>query len=389
MPAETRPDVDSGTWLIVAGGGTGGHVLPGLAVVEELVARGHPRSSILWMGSEIGMEVDAVPAAGYELVTLPGRGLNARKLNVENLKAALGLLRGSLRGIGVVRRHRPAALLALGGYASVAGVVGAALTRVPIVVAEQNAVASLANRLAARVAKVCAVSFEGTDLPRSVLTGNPLRASFADAIAVASDPSRRAALRAELGVAPHQALVVAMSGSLGSRSVNRAVIGMAERLQLRGDLVVHHVIGRRDWGTEHAPAPELGTDAAIDYRAVEYEQRPDRYLAAADLFIGRAGATTVAELTAVGVPSVLVPLPIAPRDAQRRNAAPLVDAGAAVVLADQECDGARLTAVVTELLGDGPEGRSRLTRMAEAARTLGRPDAAAAVADLVEEHARG
>lgn len=385
MPADRRHDDGPRTWLVIAGGGTGGHVIPGLAVADELVARGHPRTDILWMGSEIGMEVDAVPAAGYELVALPGRGLNARRLDLANIKAAVGIVRASLRGIGLVRRRRPAVLLALGGYASVAGVVGAVLARVPIVVAEQNAVASFANRLAGRVAKACAVSFEGTDLPRAVVTGNPLRASFADAMATAADPARRSAARAALGVGDDQALVLAMSGSLGSRTVNQAVIGMVERLHHRADLVVHHVVGRRDWHTEHAPEPELPPGAMVDYRAVEFEDHPDRLLAAADLFVDRAGATTVAEVAAVGVPSILVPLPIAPRDAQARNAEPFVEAGAAIVLADHDCDAPSLTAVVEPLLDD----RARLATMATAARALGRPDAAARVADLVEEHARG
>lgn len=390
MPADPSPPTGTDTWLVIAGGGTGGHVIPGLAVADELVARGHAPASIHWMGSEIGMEVDAVPAAGYELTALPGRGLNARRIDLANLKAAIGIMRASLRGVGLIRRRRPAVLLALGGYASVPGVIGAVLARVPIVVAEQNAVASFANRVAGRFAAVCAVSFDDTDLPKSVVTGNPLRASFAEALATASDPRRRAEVRAGLGIEPNQSLVVAMSGSLGSRKVNTAVIGMVERLHARDDLVVHHVIGRRDWTTEHAPSPSLPAGAAVDYRSVEYEERPDRLLAAADLFVGRAGATTVAELTAIGVPSILVPLPIAPRDAQARNAAPLVAAGAALVLSDQDCKPARLTATIADLLDDAtPTGASRLATMAEKARALGRPEAAVRVADLVEEHARG
>jgi UDP-N-acetylglucosamine--N-acetylmuramyl-(pentapeptide) pyrophosphoryl-undecaprenol N-acetylglucosamine transferase len=385
MPAESPSPSPVPTWLVIAGGGTGGHVIPGLAVAEELVSRGRHPDTIHWMGSAIGMEVDAVPAAGFGLTALPGRGLNSRRVDLANLKAAFGLVRAGLAGIAEIRRRRPAVVLSLGGFAAFAGIVGAALWRVPLVVAEQNVVASLANRLAGRFARVCAVSFPGTDLPRAVVTGNPVRSAIVEAGLVSADPARRAAARAELGVEAGQMLVVAMSGSLGSRVVNRAVIGLCERLAHRGDLVVHHVVGRRDWNTEHAPPPVLGTDAAIDYRAIEYEDQPHRILGAADLFIGRSGASTVAELAVIGVPSILVPLPIAPRDAQARNAAVVVEAGAGIVVDDHDCTPEQLASIVSDLVDD-PRRRST---MATAARSMGRPDAAAGVADLVEEHARG
>jgi UDP-N-acetylglucosamine--N-acetylmuramyl-(pentapeptide) pyrophosphoryl-undecaprenol N-acetylglucosamine transferase len=384
MPAEVEHQTAPGTWLVIAGGGTGGHVIPGLVVADELAGRGHHPTTIHWMGSEIGMEVEAVPAAGYQLTALPGRGLNSRRLDLANLKAALGIVRASVRGVGEVRRRRPSVLLALGGYASVAGVIGAVLWRVPIVVAEQNARGSLANRLAGRFAAACAVPFPGSDLPKAVVTGNPVRADIVEAAAVAADPTARRALRQELGVDDHKLLVGAMSGSLGARSVNRAIIDMVEQLAHREDVAVRHVVGRRDWGTEHAPHPDLDSDAAITYQAVDYEEQPHRLMAAADLFIGRAGGSTVAELAVVGVPSILVPLPIAPRDVQRHNAEALAGPGAAVVIADGECTGERLSELVVEFAAD----RGRLGAMASAALTVGHPDAGALVADLVEQHAR-
>lgn len=371
-------------WCVIAGGGTAGHVVPGLAVARELVGRGHPASTIHFLGSERGAETSMVPDAGFPLVVLPGRGLNDRRIDLDNLRAAWGILRGVVRGIGIIRRARPSVVLSLGGYAAVPGVVGAALWRVPVVVTEQNARASLANRLAGRVARACAVPARGTDLPRAVVTGNPVRPEIVAAGEVARDPDRRAALRAELGVPPDALCVLVQSGSLGARSVNRAVIGMVEQLADRSDVVVHHVIGRRDWGTEHAPSPRLGSDGLV-YDPVEYEDRTDLWMAAADLFVGRAGASTVAELAVVGLASVLVPLPIAPRDAQRANAEMLVEVGAARIVADGELDAARLRSLVEELTAD----RAALASMGAAARGAGFPDAAARVADLCEEHARG
>lgn len=365
------------TWCVIAGGGTGGHVLPGLAVARELVARGHDPATIRFLGSERGPDVGLVTAAGFPITALPGRGIQ-RRITTENLGAAVALARGVWRGAREVRRLRPAVVLSLGGYASVAGTVGAVLGRVPLVVSEQNARASLANRLAGRVARACAVPVPATDLPRAVVTGNPVRPEI-----VAARDVTAAEARAALAVPADRTLVVAMSGSLGARTVNRAVIGAVERLAHRADLAVRHVIGRRDWGTEHAPAPALGDGARIWYQAVEYEDRSDLLLAAADLFVGRSGGT-VAELTTVGVPSVLVPLPSAPADHQTANAAALVDAGAARLLVDGDCDGEHLA----ELLVDLVDTPGRLEAMAAAAAELGHPDAAARVADLLEEHAR-
>ncbi len=372
------------TWLLVTGGGTGGHVIPGLAIVQAVVSAGRTLDEVHWLGSEIGIEADMVPAAGIGLTLLPGRGLNGRKLNLANLKAAAGVARAAWRGIGEVRRRRPAVVLALGGYAAVGGIVGAVVTRTPLVVTEQNAVASLANRLAGRFARVSAVPFEGADLPRAVVTGNPVRAEVVEAAAIAADPDLRVALRRELRVPDDATVVFAMSGSLGSRSVNQALIRALEELTGRDDLVVRHVIGRRDWNTDHAPRPRFEPGTGVDYRPVEFEDQSDRWLAAADLFIGRAGGSTVAELTVVGVASILVPLPIATRDHQRHNALPLVEAGSAVLISDDECTGERLRSEMVGLI-DQP---AKLRTMADRARTMGRPHAAREVAALLVEHAR-
>jgi UDP-N-acetylglucosamine:LPS N-acetylglucosamine transferase len=151
----------SPTYAIIAGGGTAGHVVPGLAIAAALVERGHPPTSIHYVGSERGIERTMVPAAGYSLTLLPGRGIQ-RRLTWANVGAVLGLLAATWRGVRLLRRRRPAVLVALGGYASVPAALGAILWRVPIIVAEQNAVPGAANRLVARFAKASAVSFAGT-----------------------------------------------------------------------------------------------------------------------------------------------------------------------------------------------------------------------------------
>jgi len=367
----------SPTWVIVAGGGTAGHVLPGLAVAKALAERGHPVESIRFVGSERGLEARLVPEAGFDVTLLPGRGIQ-RRLTLDNVGAVWGLARALAQGVRLVRREQPAVVLTLGGYASLACVLGAIVGRVPIVVTEQNARAGAANRLAGRVARACAVPFEETDLPRKVVTGNPVRAEVLAVDRVAG----RDEARTRLGLPLDRTVVAVVTGSLGARRVNDAVRGALDTWARRDDLAIRHVVGARDYDAGLA-APDLPADG-LGYQAVRYEDHMEDVLAAADLLIGRAGGTTVAELAEVGLASVLVPLPTAPRDHQSANAGPLRRAGAAVVIPDAELDAARLVAEVTPLLDD-PD---RLASMGAAARTLAHPDAADRVADLVEAHAR-
>ncbi|MCU0312319.1 MAG: UDP-N-acetylglucosamine--N-acetylmuramyl-(pentapeptide) pyrophosphoryl-undecaprenol N-acetylglucosamine transferase [Acidimicrobiales bacterium] len=364
----------SGCWAVIAGGGTAGHVLPGLAVARALVARGHDTGSIHFVGSARGLEARLVPEAGFGATLLPGRGIR-RQVTLANVGAAWGLLRAVWQAVFLVRRLRPAVVLTLGGYASVACVVGAWLWRVPVVVTEQNARAGAANRLAGRFARACAVPFPETDLPRKVVTGNPVRP---EVLAVDRVGGRDDARRA-LGLPLDATVVSVVTGSLGSTRVNAAVLEALPAWAGRGDLALRHVVGTRDFDAM-GPPPEL---AGLTYQRIRYEDRMDLVLTASDLLIGRSGGTTVAELADVGLASVLVPFPAAPRDHQTANARPLVRAGGAVLVPDAELDGPRLLAEVTPLI-DEP---SRLADMGAAARSLARPDAAERVADLVEEHA--
>jgi UDP-N-acetylglucosamine--N-acetylmuramyl-(pentapeptide) pyrophosphoryl-undecaprenol N-acetylglucosamine transferase len=358
--------------IVIAGGATGGHVMPGLAIARALVRRGHDPRDIHFIGSEWGIEVEAVPAAGFGLTALPGRGLE-RRLTLRNVLNAWGIVRAVARAVVVMRRMRPRAVVVLGGFASVPGLVGALVWRVPVVASEQNAVPSLATRWAARFAAANAVPAP-QGLPREVLTGNPVRDEVA-ALAGA-DP---AVWKPRQGFPPDRRLLVAFGGSLGSLRINRAVIGLAEQWTGRADLALHHVVGRRDWPELGRPDPPAG---GLWYRAVEFDHDLPANLAAADLVVCRSGASTVAELTVIGRPAVLVPGPFAPNDAQSANAAVMASVGAAVVVPDDALDADRLRREVEALLTDG-----RLAERAEAARRLGRPDAADAVARLVDEHA--
>lgn len=369
----------SRTFALVAGGGTAGHVLPGLAVARALVARGHAPETIHFVGSARGLEATLVPDAGFGVTLLPGRGIQ-RRFTLANLAAIWGLLEAVVKGIALVRRERPAVVLVLGGYASVACVIGAVLWRVPIVVAEQNARAGAANRLAGRFAKAAAVPFPETDLPRKVVTGNPVRT---EVLAIDRAAGSVAAARAELGLPADRTVVAVVTGSLGARRVNEAVRAAVPEWSGRSDLAIRHVVGSRDFDAMAVDQPSLPPGGLI-YQMVRYEDHMDRLLCAADLLVGRAGGTTVAELAEVGLGGLLVPLPIAPRDHQTANAAALVRAGAAILVPDAELDGDRLVRELQPLI----DHSERLAAMGAAAHTLARPDAADRVADLVETHAR-
>jgi UDP-N-acetylglucosamine--N-acetylmuramyl-(pentapeptide) pyrophosphoryl-undecaprenol N-acetylglucosamine transferase len=368
-------------FALVAGGGTAGHVQPALAIARALVDRGHKQSAIELVGSERGIESRLVPAAGFELTLLPGRGLQ-RRLSLQNVRSLGALAVALWRAWRLVGRRRPRVVVSVGGYASVPCALAAVARRVPVVVAEQNAAPGAANRLVGGFAKACAVSFPGTPLPRAVVTGNPVRPEV-----LAIDRSRDAAgARNKLGVAPGRRMVLIFGGSLGALRINRAAVDAVGRWAGRADLHVRHVIGSRDWMQFTGPGapPPLPPGAALQYQPIEYDDDMPTSLAAADVAVCRSGSSTSFELLAAGLPAVLVPSPFVTADHQTANARHLEQAGAAVVVPDDQLDGERLAREVDALLSDP----GRLAAMAAAARAAAAPSAAADIAALVEEHAR-
>ncbi len=363
--------MSSPVFALLTGGGTGGHTYPAVAVAQELERRGH---SVRFVGGKRGIEGKVVPAAGFEIDLLPGRGLQ-RRLTFQNVLALWAACSAVVRAIAIVRRVRPRVVVGFGGYASFPCVLAARLLRVPVVVHEQDAAPGLANRLGVRLGARPAVSLPDTPLANATLTGNPVRAALAHLERrphPGRDPGRDPALLAIFG------------GAQGARTINRAALGCYDAWRARRDLAVHHVCGPRHidaCAAELAGARRIGD--ALKYELVGYEERMDLLYGRAALAVCRAGAGTIAELTAVGLPAVLVPLPGAPSDHQTRNAQTLERAGAAVMLRDDECDPARLDKIVSELL----EATDRLERMSLAARGLGRRDATERLSDLVEEHA--
>ncbi len=327
-----------------------------------------------FVGGARGIEGRVVPAAGFEIDLLPGRGLQ-RRLTFRNLVQNVGAIWGAasafVRALVIVRRHRPRVVVGFGGYASLPCVLAARVLRVPVVVHEQDAAPGLANRLGTRLGARPAISLPDTPLPGATLTGNPVRDAF----------TRLERIPPAAG-AP--ALIAVFGGAQGARTINRAALGSYDTWRGRADLAVRHVCGPRNLDEcEATLASARRAGDTLHYELVAYEEHMDDLYSRAVLAVCRSGAGTIAELTAVGLPAVLVPLPGAPSDHQTRNAQTLERAGAAVMLPDADCDPVQLDAVVSELLA-APD---RLERMGVAARGLGRRDAAARVADVVEEHA--
>jgi undecaprenyldiphospho-muramoylpentapeptide beta-N-acetylglucosaminyltransferase len=369
---------------VIAGGGTGGHVVPSLQIARALVSRGHAPETIELFGSRRGQEASLWPTLEFPFTLLPGRGIR-RSFSPgalwANAGAVVGLLWACVRALGSFLRRRPRVVVVVGGYASFPAGLAAVLTRARLVLVTTDAVPGAVNALLGRFATANAVAFPGSELPRAHLTGTPVASELAQ-----SDRSAggQATARRTLGLPEDRPMVAAFGGSLGARRINQAVAALAHHWPEGKGTTLYHVTGRRDYEQFATEESSAASESAPLYKVVPFENRMPTVMQAADVCVSRAGAMTVAELLLAGAPAVLVPLPGAPRDHQTRNAQVLADVGAAVLLPDSECTRDRLDVELSALLADVTRRRT----MSDAARELGHPDAAARVAELVDAHAR-
>jgi len=347
--------------LLIMAGGTGGHIFPGLAVAEQVRAAGW---QIVWMGARGGMEERLVPRHGYATAWIRAKAARGKGL-VQKLLLPANLLYSFWESARHIRRIRPDVVLGLGGYVAFPGGMMASLLGRPLALHEQNAIAGVANRVLAGVSDKVMVAFPQA-LPKAEWTGNPVRAD------IASMPSPEERFRGRQG--PLRILVV--GGSLGAQALNENVPRALALLEPRPQVV--HQAGEKHLEalrTHYAQAGVQGELVAfIDDMAARY--------AAADLVICRAGAMTIAELSAGGMASVLVPFPFAVDDHQTANARFLADQGAAILLPQKELTAERLAQLLRTL------DRPALLGMARKARALGKPDAAQVVAQRCMELAR-
>lgn len=361
--------------VLLAGGGTAGHVNPLLAVADELRRR-DASTTLTVLGTASGLEAELVPARGYPLHEVPRVPL-PRRPTPDWLRLP-GRLAAAVRAAGeAIDGTGAQVVVGFGGYVSTPAYLAARRRGVPVVVHEQNARPGLANRLGARWARSVAVTFPGTPLPGAIVTGLPLRTPIAELVAARrSDPvGSRAAAAAALGLDADRPTLVVTGGSLGALSLNRAVAGAAADLLAAGAQVLH-LTGRGK--AEPVLSATAGLADAGRYHVLEYLAEMERALAVADLVLCRAGAGTVSELAALGVPAVYVPLPVGNGE-QRLNAAPVVAAGGGLLVEDARLDPGLVRSTVATLLADP----ARLAAMSAAAAGAGVVDGAARVADLV------
>lgn len=365
------------TWrgqIFITGGGTGGHIFPMVAIADALQARGLSTQSLRFFGSRRGQE-GALLADRLERVTLyPGRGLLRRLTPVNVLQNVWSVLRLSwsvMVAVATCLVHRPIAVVSVGGYAAFPMVAAAAITRRPLVFIELDAVPGAVHRVFSRAALMTCRAFPPAG-EHEVVTGAPLRPAIERA---QRTPQAREDAARRLGVSSAGQVVVVMTGSLGAQRVNTAVAGLAAAWKDRSDVTIVHVTGRRDAERVRTLIDGVGPN----YLVMEFATDMASLWEVADVAVCRAGATTIAELTFLGVPSILVPLPNAPADHQTRNARTVADAGGAVLLRDADCTATSLASTLEALL----DSTDRRASMGAAARALGHPNAAERIAEVV------
>jgi len=360
------------TYAVVTGGGTSGHVLPALAIADALVAAGHPKESIHYVGTQRGVEQRLAPESGYAHTLLDVVGLQ-RSLSSRNLAFPSKLRAATKQAEQLLRDLQPSVVVNVGGYGSFPATWAAKRLGIPYVVVSYDRRPGLVSKVMAKRAAAVAVAFEGSALPHAELVGAPVRGEMVTLDRAAS----RSDARRMLDLPDDRFVVAVMCGSLGAAVVNRTVVEAVERLADRRDLAVHHVVGDR-FLAQAAPARD-GAEGIL-YRVIGYENRMPQLYAAADLLVTRAGAGTIAELATVGAPAIVVPWPDAAENHQVDNAKVLSQQGAALLIEQPEFTADRLVHEIEAFLAEP----ARLAVMAHRAHEAGAVHRSGALVALVE-----
>ena len=357
----------SGRPILVMAGGTGGHVYPALAVAQALAAHSQ---SVVWLGTHRGLESTVVPDAGIDIEWVSVRGLRRKGL-LAMLIAPLQIAWALLQSLSVILRRRPVAVLGMGGFVSGPGGLAAWLTRRPLVIHEQNAAAGLTNRLLARLARVVLQAFPGSfnSRVRAETVGNPVREDIA-AVAIPADRfnDRRGPLR-----------LLVLGGSQGALALNKTVPAALSKLPADERPVVRHQCGSRTLDA----ARDAYANHGVDVELVPFIDDMAEAYAWADLAVCRAGALTVAELCAVGLPALFIPYPSAVDDHQTANARPMENVGAAAIISESDLSAELLANLLREWLSS----RQALLERASKARELAKPQALARITEICLEQA--
>jgi UDP-N-acetylglucosamine--N-acetylmuramyl-(pentapeptide) pyrophosphoryl-undecaprenol N-acetylglucosamine transferase len=353
--------------VLIAGGGTGGHLYPGIALAEEVVTR-HHANQVVFVGTERGLEARVVPQSGYKLETIRAQGLKGKGF-VGLIKGLLALPLAFIESIRILQRQKPDVVVGVGGYASGPVVLAAALLGVPTAVQEQNALPGLTNKVLGRFVRVVFTAFEEArpffPSRKVQLVGNPIRRKLMENF-----------LRSR--VAHEKFCLLVFGGSLGARGINQRMIDALDHLQdIKDQLHIVHQTGKKDLETVRQGYEAKGF--ASQAEVVEFIEDMSSAYAKAELVICRAGATTLSELTVAKKASILIPFPFATDNHQEVNAQALVKAGAALMFRESELTGQQLAAEIRRLKDD-PEKRRQMEKKAG---LQGRPEAAKELADVL------
>ena len=354
--------------LLIAGGGTGGHLYPGIALAEEVKTR-HPRNEVLFVGSARGLEAKVVPASGFQLELIDVGPLK-RQGFFGLVKGLAQLPRSLWQSVRILKAFDPDVVVGVGGYSSGPVVMAAWMLRIPTAIQEQNALAGFTNRTLGRFVRACFVAFEEARAqfpPRKThLIGNPIRRAFLDNYLHTKAPGPRLS-------------ILVTGGSQGAHALNERVIEAVELLapEMGARLAITHQTGTKDEAAIAARYQKLAA-TGLQARAAAFIDDMSAAYAGTDLLVCRAGATTIAELTVCKKPAVLVPFPFAADDHQTVNARSLVAAGAAILFAEKDLTAQKLADELRRLEGN----RDLLKKMSRASGLLGRPEAAREIADV-------
>ncbi|NPV26577.1 MAG: undecaprenyldiphospho-muramoylpentapeptide beta-N-acetylglucosaminyltransferase [Firmicutes bacterium] len=367
--------------VVLTGGGTGGHIYPALAIARGL-KESQPKVKILFVGTQQGMEATIVPKEGYRFRTVTAEGLE-RRVSWRIIKTGVKLIKGFIEAYRVLRDFQPTVVVGTGGYVCGPVVMVASLMGLPTVIHEQNALPGITNRfLAGRVDRVLTTFPDSVrHFPKSArvfVTGLPIRSEI---LRVTREVGARC-----LKIDPAKFTLLVVGGSRGAQSINRAMGQVLLAWQNRHDRQIVFVTGQAGYDDTMANLQEMGIDLAKcgNIMVTPYVYDMENALAVADLVVCRAGAATLAEITAKGIPAVLIPYPFAAENHQEFNARSLVERGAAELILDRELSGERLLGVLDRLFSD----RKRLARMAAASKSCGQPDALDEIINHIKEVSR-
>ncbi|MCW3038079.1 MAG: UDP-N-acetylglucosamine--N-acetylmuramyl-(pentapeptide) pyrophosphoryl-undecaprenol [Actinobacteria bacterium] len=366
--------------VVIAGGGTGGHIVPAIALAKALTKHA---ADVRIVGRQGGPEATTVRAQGIAFEGIDVLGFR-RSVSPRNVLAAAKGALATGRAVGILRRARADVAVGTGGYVSIPVAMAAAMLRIPLVLHEANAIPGVANRLAGRWAAAVAVSFPGAERwfrAPVTMTGNPIRPE----VATLDRLAHRTEAYDHFGLEARRRTLLVFGGSQGARRINEAALGAYERW--RGDerLQVLHLVGPKELPAAEARLEDLRLpEDQVLWRLVGSTDRMDLAYSVADLALCRAGAATLFEIASAALPAIVVPYPYATADHQRANAQPLVDSKAVVLLLDADCTAGSVGELVDDLLWD----ESRLGAMSASIHEFARPQAAESLADVVRAAAR-